>query len=185
MKIYVDTSVIISAYKPNEKAHNLSLRIANLDGVSKVGSYTLIAELIAVISRLYGSSQVRLPSSLQEILSKLRETERSYALVNAMIADWNISFPTVGFEAVQLNLGGVKLPVPEVVAEACSIAPLLLLKTLDLMHIAGAKIINDSSRDLKYFVTLDKDILNCRDKIRSLVGFQTLSPEEFLNVVQQ
>jgi hypothetical protein len=101
-----------------------------------------------------------------------------------MIADWNISFPSMGFEGVQLNLGGIKLPVPEVVAEACSIAPILLLKTLDLMHIAAAKIINDNSHDLKYFVTLDKDILNGTDKIRSVVGFQALPPEELLNILE-
>lgn len=183
MRIYVDTSVIISAYKPNEEAYDSSLRVARLDDVWKVGSFALVAELIAVVSRLYNSSQVTLPSSVQEILSKLPETARPYALVDAMIADWSISFPSVGFEAVQLNLGGVKLVVPEVVAKACSIAPLLLLKTLDLMHIAGAKLIKDSYHDLKYLVTLDRDILKNSDKIRGVTGFQTLSPDEFLKVV--
>lgn len=183
MKAYIDTSVLISAYKPSEISHEASLSVAKLNKVTKVGSYLLIVELFSVISRLYKASQIGLPASVDETLSKLPLSERTYALVNAIILDWNLSCPNLGFEAKQLKLKDFNLLMPEALLEACMITSLVGLKTLDLMHIACAKIINEEVRDLNYFVTLDQDILNCRDKIKKVAEFEPLTPQEFLDSI--
>jgi len=61
--------------------------------------------------------------------------------------------------------------------------PAVNLKTLDLIHVASAKIINDVSHDLAYFVTLDQDILDGRDEIKKVAGFQPLTPQELLDAI--
>jgi len=183
LKAYIDTSVIISAYKPNETSYETAIQIAKLNDVVKVGSYVLVAELISVTSRLYKASQIRLQAPVKKILSKLPKEERAYALVNAIILDWNLSYPKLGFEVKQLKLRAFSLSVPEAILEACMIAPLVDLKTLDLMHIASAKIINEATHDLKYFVTLDQDILDSRDEVKKVAGCQPVTPQEFADLM--
>ena len=183
MKAYIDTSVIVSAYKPDEPSHRASMRIAKLDTLTKVGSYVLITELFAVTSRLYKTSQIKISASVEEALSKLLMEERIYALVNAIILDWNLQCPSLGFEVKQMMLKDFALSMPEAMLEACTIAPLVNLKTLDIMHIACAKIINEAAQDLKYFVTPDQDILNNRNEIERLTGFQPITPQEFVDLV--
>ncbi len=183
MKAYIDTSVIISAYKPDEESGKESLRVAKLDAVRKVGSYMLVVELFSVISRLYRASLIEMPTSIEGLLSKLPFEERVYALVNALILDWNLSCPSTGFEAKQLRLKDFALWMPEAMLEACAMVPAVNLKTLDLIHVASAKIINDVSHDLAYFVTLDQDILDGRDEIKKVAGFQPLTPQELLDAI--
>lgn len=183
MKAYIDTSVIISAYKPSEISHKASLRIAKLNKVTKIGSYMLIVELFSIISRLYKASQIKIPAYVNKILSKLPVRERAYALVNAIILDWKILCPNLGFEAKQLKLKDFSLSMPEAMLEACTISPLVGLKTLDLMHIACAKIINEATLDLKYFVTLDQNILDNRDEIKRVAEFQPVTPQEFVELI--
>ena len=180
MKVYIDTGVIISSYKPNEKSYKASLQIAKLNTITKVGSYILIVELFSTISRLYKASQIKIPLPIRKILLKLSEKERIYAIVNAMILDWNLFCPDIGFEVKQLKLKDFSILIPEALLESCIMAPLLHLKTLDLMHIAFAKIINETTQDLKYFITLDQNILNNRDKIKRIAKFHILTPQEFL-----
>jgi hypothetical protein len=50
------------------------------------------------------------------------------------------------------------------------------------MHIACARIINEATHDLEYFVTLDQDILNGRNEIKRLIGFQPLTPQELVDL---
>ncbi len=183
MKTYIDTSVILSAYKPNESYHEASLRVSRLDEVTKLGSHILIAELISVTSRLCKTSQIKLPGSVERILSRLSMRERIYALVNAIILDWNISCPNLGFEVKQLKLKDFSLSMPENIFEASMMAPALGLKTLDLMHIACAKMIREVSPDLKYFVTLDQNILDSKDEIKASAGFQPVTPQELVDLV--
>lgn len=183
MKAYIDTSVVISAYKPGETSHEASLRVAKLDTVTKIGSYVLVTELFSVISRLYRASQIKLPTPIAKVLTKLPIEERTYALINAIILDWNLSCPNLGSDVEQMTLKDFALSMPEALLEACMIAPQLSLKTLDLMHIACAKIINETTGDLKYFVTLDQDILNSRMIIDKMADLQPLTPLEFLDQI--
>jgi len=96
---------------------------------------------------------------IREILLKLSEKERIYAIVNAIILDWNLFCPDIGFEVKQLKLKGFSILIPEALLESCIMAPLLHLKTLDLIHIAFAKIINETTQDLKYFTRLENALL--------------------------
>ncbi|MGQ9468609.1 MAG: type II toxin-antitoxin system VapC family toxin [Nitrososphaerales archaeon] len=182
MKVYVDTSAIISAYKPNEISYEASLRVAKLNTITKVCSYMVITEIFSVISRLYRTSQIKVSDSIKKILSKLSMKERVYALINAIILDWGILCPNLGFEVKQMRLKDFALSMPEALLEACMMATVINLKTLDLIHIACAKIINEAAHDLKYFVTLDQDVLNNRNKIKKIIGFQPLTPQELLDL---
>ena len=180
MKAYIDTSVILSSYKPDETSYNACLRLARLDELVKVGSYILLVELFSTISRLYNASKIRLPASTEKILSRLALEERVYAIVNAIILDWNLTIPNLGLETKHLKLENLSLLAPEAIVEACRIAPKLNLKTLDLLHLAYAKIISENLHNLEYFVTLDREILNSRDKIKRITGVQPATPQELI-----
>lgn len=183
MKAYIDTSVVISAYKPDETSHDASVQIAKQDTIAKIGSYVLVTELFSVISRLYRDSQVKMPSPITNVLSKLPMEERTYTLINAIILDWNLSCPNLGLDVEQMRLKNFSLSMPEVLLDACTLAPKVGLKTLDLMHIACAKIMNEVSGDLRYFVTLDRDILSNRELIDKMAELQPLTPQKFLDLI--
>ena len=72
--------------------------------------------------------------------------------------------PNLRLELRELKLKDFGLLMPEVFVEACEIASNVSLKTLDALHIAYAKIINETLGDLNYFVTLDQNILDNRLK---------------------
>lgn len=183
MKAYIDTSAIISAYKPDERSYRASLRIASLNSITKVGSFILMTELFSVTSRLYKTSQIKVSASVEKALSKLPAEERIYALVNTIVLDWNLQCPSIGLEVKEMRLKSLALSMPEAMLEACIIAPLVNLKTLDTIHIACAKIIREAAQDLEYFVTLDQDILNNREEIEKLTALQPITPQELADLL--
>ena len=159
-----------------------SVRIAKLDNITKIGSFMLITELFSVTSRLYKTSQIKVSTSVERALSELPVETRINALVNAIVLDWNLQCPSLGSEVKQMKLKDFTLSMPEAVLEACTIAPLVNLKTLDIMHIACAKIISEVTQDLKYFVTLDQDILNNRSEVERLTGLRPITPQALVDL---
>lgn len=183
MKIYVDTNVVISTYKPDEAFYEMALSISKSDAIRKVGSHILILELFSVVSRLYKASQIVLPKTVERILSKLSFGDRILAIVNAILLDWNIICPNLRLELRELKLKDYDLLIPEVFVEACKIASSISLKTLDALHIAYAKIINEIFGDLNYFVTVDQNILDNRLKIKETAKIDVISPKELTNLL--
>lgn len=87
-----------------------------------------------------------------KILSKLSFRGRILAIVNAILLDWNIACPNLRLELRESKPKSFSFKMPEVFVEACEIASNVSLKTLDTLHIAYAKIINETLGDLNYFV---------------------------------
>lgn len=183
MKVYVDTNVVISTYKPDEEFYEMALSIAKSDAIRKIGSHILILELFSVVSRLYKTSQIVLPKTVERFLSKLYFKDRVLAIVNTILLDWNIICPNLELELRELKLKDYSLLMPELFIEACEIASSTSLKTLDVLHIAYAKMINEIFGNLNYFVTIDQNILDSRLKVKKTAKIDVVSPKELINLL--
>jgi len=89
---YIDTSVALSAYKPNETSYNAYLHLARLDHLIKIGSYVLVVGLFLTISRLYSVSKMRVSASTRRILLKLPSFLPTFTITASNIFTYALLF---------------------------------------------------------------------------------------------
>ncbi|MHA1838662.1 MAG: hypothetical protein ACTSYO_01710, partial [Candidatus Ranarchaeia archaeon] len=88
----------MAAYKPSDTGYAASKQLVNNDDVTKIGSAVLINELFSVTFRLYQAAQITVPSHVEKVLSRLSTEKRVYAIINAMLLDWQLVFPSFGYD---------------------------------------------------------------------------------------
>ncbi len=147
----------------------------------KIGSPASIVELFSVISRLYYSDQILISKDLRELLDKLPEEKRILAMVSSITLSWGMKFPKIGLEPKRLSLAGVDVLLPQFMVEACKLSASLRLRTMDNIHMAFAKLVNEID-GLDYLITSDGELLKRRALIKKVSGLEIISPTELMSL---
>jgi predicted nucleic acid-binding protein len=170
---YVDTSVLVAAYTPEDQLHDASRSFLKKARTSKIISPLSFEELSAVLSRT--EQNLELPASLlSEPLAR-----RIRAVVEYIIRDSDLTLAS-GFGASRVNVGGRRVSIPVEYWQAARLAPVLRMRALDLLHLACARLIDRLQVTVKVFVTGDKGILSKSAEIEQSVQVQVKHPEEML-----
>lgn len=142
---YVDTSVIVSALDPLDPRQKYA-RAALEENKDNVISELAIAELASVLARR---------ESLRELKAKigLREELIIPAVILYLIRRFNLRYERANGHAKIPALGEMYLPI----TIAINLSRNLKLKTLDLLHIAYAKLLRDQGKRINVFLTIDKE----------------------------
>jgi predicted nucleic acid-binding protein len=148
MMAYIDTSVILAKYFPQDKFHAEATGFLEASRKRKIISPVSAVELAAVVSRL--EKELQAP---QEILAE-PPRRRNRALVEFFIKDCNLQVANVNAYA-KIKLAGTTLPVPLEYQSCIRWAHALKLKTLDLIHLVYADNLRKWGYDLDTFVTGD------------------------------
>jgi predicted nucleic acid-binding protein len=169
MMRYVDTSVILAKYFPEDKAHQRAVRFLEQSEMQNVISPISLVELMAVLSRI--DPALRAPEEL------LQETPRRRvrALVEFLIRDSNLHVASVSAKA-KLGVGGTSFSAPIEYHTCIRLAHALKLKTLDLLHVSYADNLRKWGYDIKTFVTLDLEIIGKANEILQETGIEVREP---------
>ena len=175
MATYLDTNVIIARYMPADPAYN---KVENLFKVSSEARYISeisVLELHCVFSRLIrgGMLSARLgPSSFVN----LGMEEKVKVAVEHAIRTWRLTVTTPERTFARFPLSRQTIETQHELFEAIRAAPVLGLKTLDMLHLTYAKTMRETVPDLKTFTTLDEEIISRRNEIENELGIAIVSP---------
>ena len=181
MKVYLDTSVVLAAYKPNDDGYQQARALLVEADVEKFGSAILVNELFSVVFRLYHASQISFPRYLTESPVTLSPEEQVYTFINAILLDWRITIPSYGYDLENLILTDLNVILPSFMAKACLLTQEVGLRTLDLLHLGAVDRINTVLKGIKYFTTLDQGILNKSLEIKNTIGIEVCLPKKLLH----
>ncbi len=156
---YVDTSLIVAALDPLDPRRGRAREV--LDGErDKVVSELVLVELASVLSR-----RGDLVSSIASKLGLSRE-ETVIAVILYLLKRFNLRYRSVEGRARLTPLGRLCRPV----AIAMELSPALGLKTLDLLHVAYAKLMREEGEPMQKLITADEDFEKVREKLREITG---------------
>ena len=156
---YVDTSVIVAALDPLDPRRGRARNLLEEEGY-KVVSELVLAELASVVAR-----REELVSSIASELG-LRREEAVVTILLYILKRFNLRYRGVHGSTRLPLLGRVCRPV----ATAMKLSPLLRLRTLDLLHVAYAKLIKDDGEPIQKLVTADKDFEKAREELKEEIG---------------
>ena len=145
---YIDTSVILAALDPLDPKQKPAREILERNE-DKVISELVILELASVLTR-------------REILKKLK---RKLGLREELILPTVLLYLMKRFKLCYGKANG-HLKIPELgelytpIATAISISQKLRLKTLDLLHVAYAKVLKIRGESIDTLITADEDLAN-------------------------
>jgi predicted nucleic acid-binding protein len=180
---YLDTNVLLSPFHAGDSFASESLRILRTRRIYKVTSPVTLVELCATVSRLRREGTLAFEKQIEESLNRLGPSEQVYALALFFLSFGSVK--VIGMDTV------AKAPFDDLsfatlleFMEACRIAPLTLLRSLDNVHIAAVKVMKRQGRTIDYLVTCDKGILGRREELRRTVDVPVLSPAELVETVR-
>jgi predicted nucleic acid-binding protein len=174
---YLDTNVIIrycvEADKNHQKAEQLIMTLLRNNVERFYGSPLTLVELYSYISR--NIDAFKLPPEFRELLEADEELKVRVHVKECLAKlPRSITFisDTNGLSDVNIgsNIGIIKMF--HKFAEALHFYPSLRLTSLDLLHFIYAK---QFTKHIKYFATLDKDILKKADIIEKIIGIKIIS----------
>ena len=151
--IYVDTSVIVAALDPADPRREKA-REALEHGSYKIVSELVLAELASVLARQHGA--------IASIRSKLGVSEHVVftAAIIYILRRFNLKYVDVkGFS--RTVFGRFYKPL----AYSIELAEKLRLKTLDLLHLAYIKAMNEQGVGIHTLLTADIDFKNREEVI--------------------
>lgn len=163
---YLDTCVIISYGFENDRNHDEAVKlIKEIKSDGRFYSSTLtLTELHCVLSRRM--HQYRLPPGIEQIAD---EGVRLKAVVLYLLQILDITIPPDDPGVIDLG----KFKLFHRFYESIQLAKDVKLKTLDTMHLAYANQLKNKG-NVKNFVTLDKEILKNKEKIKTTTGLNVL-----------
>ena len=81
-----------------------------------------------------------------------------------------------------LNLEHFTLNMSSMFIEAFKLAPKMLLKTLDNLHVASVYSLLKEGNTINYMVTGDEELLRVRKKITELTNVTVISPTDMIKL---
>jgi len=142
---YIDTSVIVSALDPLDPRRELARAVLE-ESEDNVISELVMVELASVLARR------ELPEELKAKLG-LREELIIPAVLLYLIRRFGLRYERVDGQMKIPILGEMYLPI----ATAINLSRNLRLKTLDLLHVAYARLLKDQGKPVDVLVTVDED----------------------------
>jgi len=178
--IYLDTSILISFLKSNDKYHKISKKIINANTFKRLGSPITVLELTSVISRQFNN--LKFDTTNIKEWDKLNEQEKKSLIILYFLEKLPIDFyACLGNEKILLKNKDFNIQID--FSRAYRIAPLFPLRTLDNLQIASALNIRDIRNiRIDYFITIDKVILDLSKEIQKTVNLTIIDPETFMDI---
>jgi len=162
---YVDTSVIIARYKPNDELYRYSSRIFELKNVSFYISPITLLELFSVLSRIKDSLTV-----------PFKEKPLIASLVTFIVKDCRLKVASKAY-TIKKRIAGSELRTPIEYYLAMKYAESLRLRTLDMLHVVYAWLFK-RLYDVRGLVTGDEEIIRRSEAINECFGIEILHPRE-------
>jgi predicted nucleic acid-binding protein len=166
--LYLDTNVIIAYCIDNDPDHNRALNIIETlrQNKNKFYASTLsLVELYSVVSR--NIQNYRLPPGIEELTDERIKIRTTIAYFLKLL-----SLHILSDEAKLIDLNHLKIFYEYF--NAIKLAPLLKLKTLDLLHIVYAQELV-TKKFIKAFITFDKEIMKKKDLILKTLKIEIIS----------
>ena len=154
---YVDTSVIVAALDQLDPRHQQARALLEKDEY-KVISELVIAELASVLSRRH---------EVLSIITKELGLSPKEAVVAALIyvlKRFGLRYKSIEGYARFPSIGRMH----RAVLTATTLAPILGLRTLDLLHVAYAKTLKEDGEPLSRIITADRGFEKARDNLAKL-----------------
>jgi predicted nucleic acid-binding protein len=166
IKAYVDTSVIVARYKPDDPLHEASENLFKLSEAVLYISPLTIVELYSVLSR------VRIDVSLEKLTL--------HSLIRFIIKDCRLQVVSIPLLAKR-SIAGYEVVAPVEYYLSMSFSHQLKLRTLDLLHIAYASLLRRRGI-ANTLITGDENILKCGKEILATTGVLVKDPLKFTNL---
>ena len=166
MATYIDTSILISALDGSDDLH-LSARTC-LDEVNQgIITELVITEFFSVILR-----REDLSSQLDALVPESKELspyERSLALLLYLVKRFKLTFIEAQAGKRYMALGKIYAPL----AQTLRLSQILKMRTLDVMHLAYALLINKQiPKFLDIIATTDEDFIENEKQIKEISGLR-------------
>ena len=178
MSAYVDTSVILAKYIPNDPDSASCRKFFKEIEVEKLASSLSLSELGCIFSRLLEAKEVEVPPQIEALLKELSKEENVQALVEYAITDCKLRIVDVDPIPMTVSLVGSPIKISHIYLKALELASKMRLKTLDTLHLAHISCLKDEGMQIEYLVTNDKEILARGDQISGMLKSRVLSSEE-------
>lgn len=175
--IYLDTSVLISPYHATDPYQTQSSEILTSRKITKTTSHIGLIELSATVSRLRAANQIQLPEEVETPLSQLAFDKQVYAILLFILRHGNVTV-LVPDTTLTLTLENVRLNMSSTFIDAFKLAPKILLKTLDNLHVASLHSLLNDGHTIHYMVTGDEDLLRAGKEITELTNVTVISPTD-------
>ena len=168
---YIDTNVLIAAYAPKDPMHKPARNFLVSTTTPTFVSPLTFTEIVSVIAR--NDQALQTPALLREETSM----RRVRALAEYIIRDSGVSLASPQGSS-RTRIGERSVVIPIEYSRAASLAPILKLRTLDLLHLAYAYIIGRLEYSLTSFVTGDELIASRAKQIHQLLGLDVKHPAD-------
>lgn len=155
--IYVDTSAIVAALDSQDPRQNRAKELLEKTE-NKIVSEIVLAELASVISRRW-----RFVKDIAERLGLSRD-EASVAILIYILKRFGLKYRLVDGSTRLPLLGKVYRPV----AVAIELSSKARLKTLDLLHVAYAKLMKEEGESIEEILTADTDFEKAGELLKKL-----------------
>ena len=155
---YIDTSVIVAALDPLDPKFKRARDFLEKEG--GIISELVLAELASVVAR-----REEVVSDLASKLG-LSSEETIIAILLYILKRFNLKYKSVDSQARLPLIGKIYKPI----AKAIELSSRIKLRTLDLLHIAYAKLIKDKGEHIQRLVTAEKDFERAQEILKEEIG---------------
>lgn len=166
---YVDTSVLVAAYAPSDPIHEQSENFLASTKPPKVISPLTFIELSSVLARREEDLEIPL------LLKKEPPARRIRAVVEYVVRDWGLNVASE-LGSSRIRIGNRSVTMPLEYSKAASLAPLLKLRALDLLHLDYAHLIDRLQTNIRTFVTGDDGIISKAAEIHKALEITVKHP---------
>ncbi len=168
---YVDTSVLVARLAPSDPIHAHSKNFLANARAPKVISPLTFEELSSVLARR--ERELEIPPFLQ----KEPLPRRIRALVEYVVQDSELILASeLGSSRIRIGRRSATMPLEY--SKAASLAPLLKLRALDLLHLAYAHLLDRLQINIKAFVTGDDGIISKTAEIKKSLDITVMHPRD-------
>ena len=173
-RIYLDTHVLLAIYAPEDKGHQSSTKLVSAVEDERVKALTSTLALIEIASAVKRSSR-------KFAQDEGSDQELPGSFVRKTLQIKNLEYINLGTETPLGQESQTRIPA--VYAIALKAVRTLPLRTLDLLHVASAyAAIRLHGKELDFFTTLDRGILDARREIKTLLGCPSVTPDEVVTL---
>jgi hypothetical protein len=175
MATYVDTSVIIARYMPSDRSFQKVESFFKTSSGPRYISEISVLELHCVFSRLVRGGMLAAHLGFS-FFAALEMKEKVRVAVEHAIRTWRLTVLSPERTYARFPLSGQTIEIQHELFEAIRTAPVLGLKTLDMLHLIYARTMREVVPELTTFTTLDGDMISRRDEIDKELGIRVASP---------
>ncbi|MBO3833010.1 MAG: PIN domain-containing protein [Candidatus Brockarchaeota archaeon] len=166
MATYIDTSILVSALDPSDDLH-IPAR-ACLDEVAQgVITELVVTEFFNVVLR-----REDLSSQLEALVPESKELspyEKTLSLLLYLLKRFKLTYFEVRMSKRSLAFGRIYAPL----AQTLRLSQILRMKTLDVMHVAYAYLVNKQTpKFLEFIATEDEDFHKNEKQIEEVTGLR-------------